>query len=66
MTVEEIEDRVAMIADAAGDPEDAHEKEDRLFRDVLRAITERECADPAACAAAALRSCAIPFPRWCA
>ena len=48
----------------AGDNEAAHAIEDGLHQSVLRAIAEGRCADPAACAAAALETRRIEFARW--
>lgn len=47
------------------DYEAAHADEDRLWRDVLRAIAEGWCEDPAACARAALESQDLEFKRAC-
>lgn len=66
MTVEEIERRVEAIRDSAGDDEVAHGMEDRLRHDVLEAIANRKCDDPAECAGAVLRTTDIDFQRWCA
>jgi hypothetical protein len=44
--------------------DEAHWMEDKLHRDVLRAIARGECADPAACALAALETVTIGFERW--
>jgi hypothetical protein len=69
MTVAEIEQRLVVIR-AMADPGGptaaavAHEAERGLWRDVLTAIAERRCEDPAACAAACLQSEAIDFIRW--
>lgn len=66
LTVADILQRVADIQALADDPEVAHSCEDALHSDVLAAIAQGACDDPAACAAAALTTQAIDFPRWCA
>jgi len=40
--------------------------EDSLHQDVLAAIGNGTCDDPAACARAALITLGIDFARWCA
>jgi hypothetical protein len=47
----------------APDAESAHLAEDGLYVWVLRAIADGECADPAACATAALMANAVRFAR---
>lgn len=66
MTVDEIEMRVGEIRAMDGDPERAHSNEDDLHQQVLAAIANGECADPAECAKAALETLEIKFARWCA
>ncbi len=66
MTVDEVKKRVAYIEACKRDNEAAHSAEDEIHQDVLRAIAEGRCADPAACAAEALKSLDISFARWCA
>lgn len=66
MTPEEIAVKVGYIRDIAGDDEAAHGREDALHQEVLQAIAEGRCADPAACARAALETTNIEFARWCA
>lgn len=66
MTVNEIKSRIAAIEADKHLPDAAHCAEDGLHQDVLRAIADGECADPAACAAAALATLKISFARWCA
>lgn len=61
-----IEIRLGYIRAIAGDPEAAHPEEDRLHRDVLRAIADGNCSEPRRCAEIALRSLQIEFPRWAA
>ncbi len=48
------------------DDEGAHSREDDLHQEVLAAIRDGECDDPAACAGEALKTLAIEFHRWCA
>lgn len=65
MTPAEIALRVEQVRAVAGDYQVAHENEDDLHRDVLRAIAAGQCADAAGCAAAALETLAIDFRRCC-
>lgn len=58
--------RVEAISAARRDDAVAHDMEDDLFADVLRAIAGGQCADPSALAYAALASLDIGFSRWCA
>lgn len=60
-----IADWVAQIESMAADPEIAHAEEDVMKDCVLQAIAGG-VEDPAGCAAAALKSCDLSFPRWCA
>lgn len=62
---------VAMVAGRVGniyaerlDNEAAHSAEDKLHQDVLKAIANGECEDPAACAQQALMTQGIDFERW--
>jgi hypothetical protein len=64
VTPERIQDRLAVIKSIAQDPEAAHGTEDGLFIEVLVAIAEGLCDDPAECARLALTSRDIDFPRW--
>ena len=66
MTVEEIERRLGIISRKHGDDEMQHVAEDKLHQDVLRAIAEGNCANPAELAKAALESLKLYFSRWCA
>jgi hypothetical protein len=66
MKIAEIEARVMAILEAASDDEAAHGMEDALHQDVLRAIADGKCDDPAGCAKAALGTRRIEFARWCA
>lgn len=66
MTVDEVMARVEAMRRGAGDDEGAHRDEDELWRDVLVAIAERQCDDPAALAAAALTTEESDVPRSCA
>ena len=63
MTLEEIRLRVDRIGEI-GDDGTAHEEEDRLHQDVLRAIAEGKCSDPSMCADAALKTLRLDFERW--
>jgi hypothetical protein len=64
MNIKEIDERLMRIAAIASDHARAHEAEDELHEDVLLAIAEGRCEDPAACAAAALKSLDLEFCRW--
>ena len=64
MTLEEVNKRVEEVRTMAGDAEIAHGAEDSLHTDVLAAISNGECEDPAACASAALKTIEIEFTRW--
>lgn len=69
MTTEEAKKRleeIRVLAEGEVDYESAHKKEDRLHRDVLTAIAEGRCDNPAECAAIAMQSWQIEFSRWCA
>lgn len=66
MTVDDVRKELDRIRSMARDPEAAHGSEDNLHQEVLDAIAEGNCDDPAALAAAALQSTLISFPRWCA
>lgn len=70
MKVEDIRARVHELGVLVGryrpDHEDLHGREDAIHRDVLLAIAEGRCADPAACAREALRTTHLLFDRWCA
>lgn len=65
ITVTEVEERVADIADLVDDDESAHSAEDDLHRAVLAAIADG-AENPAALAAAALKTVGLDFARWCA
>jgi hypothetical protein len=65
VTPEMIRAWVAKIASMTGDPEAAHIEEDVMKDCVLEAITEG-VEHPGECAAEALKSCDLSFPRWCA
>ncbi len=66
MDVESVKRRLADIKASAGDDEGAHVMEDTLHRDVLMAIRDHDCDDPAGCAGEAIKSGEIQFSRWCA
>ena len=66
MTVADVEHRLDKIERKRGDDEVAHSWEDELHQDVLRAIADGQCSDPAAIARTALLSDEIEFSRWCA
>ena len=68
MTSEEVAKLVAEVEEAVkdGDDEVAHSREDDLHKAVLIAISNGMCDDPAACAAAAVKTVEMCFARWCA
>lgn len=66
MTVYDVELAVESIRAIAADDEEAHIREDNLYQQVLTAIAERRTDDPSGIAAAALKTRAIEFSRWCA
>jgi hypothetical protein len=63
LTSEQVMDYVSQLKNMK-DPEAAHMKEDGIYFEVLKAISEGNCEDPKACAAEALESKKIKFPRW--
>lgn len=63
MTPEYIKEALATLRECAGDSDIAHGMEDRLHREVLRAIASGQCAEPAECASLALTSENIDFAR---
>lgn len=65
MTVDEINERVMRIREVSFDDEVAHNSEDGLHKDVLRAIAEMG-GEAGALAEAALTTSEIHFARWCA
>ncbi len=66
LSLKDVLDRVKKVADLRGDSEAAHGAEDDLHQEVLRAIADGICDDPAACARGALATLEIKFSRWCA
>lgn len=56
--------RVDYLVAIRHNDEGAHEAEDALHRDVLRAIAEGRSPDPVRAAAAALASTSVEFSRW--
>jgi hypothetical protein len=66
MTAATVRERLAKIRQLAVDPEAAHSAEDDLYTDLLRAIANGKCEDPAKCAKLALTSRKLRFDRWCA
>jgi hypothetical protein len=67
MTHAEVLERLADIRRVAveeEDPEAAHGMEDRLMKDVLRAIASGEGDRPEVLATAALSVDTLDFPRW--
>ena len=66
MNVNEVKQLVLDIRASANDDEAAHGMEDALHKQVLQAIADGWCDNPAECAAAALETKHITFARWCA
>jgi len=66
MTTKEVSARVQAIGEMTGDPERAHEEEDKLYKDVLNYLSVYAEHDLAMIAAEALKTQRIDFPRWCA
>lgn len=64
VTPEDVRQQVDALRANHGDYEGAHGDEDRLYADVLRAISAGTCTDPAACATEALKTADIDFPRY--
>lgn len=64
MTPRKVKAEVGRIRKMADDDESAHCAEDDLYLNVLAAIAEGRCADPAACAAEAVKTKGIDFHRW--
>ena len=64
LTLDIVLGEVQQIRERSGDDEVAHRREDWLHQEVLKAIADGKCADPAACAAAALTTLDIDFERW--
>ena len=62
--VEEVKERIAEIHKHRWDPEVAHEMEDKLFRDVLKAIGDGDAWNPMVLAYATLKSREVGFARW--
>ena len=67
MNVEDVRKKVAEISAVSDeDDEQAHLSEDELYQEVMEAIANGECDDPAGCAKEALKTLDIDFSRWCA
>lgn len=66
MDIADVAKRVKDIEQGKWDDEVAHSDEDSLYRDLLSAIADGTCTDPAACAALALTTQELEFARWCA
>ena len=64
LTVKDVIERVQKIFDIRDDDEMAHIYEDNLYLDVLKAIAEEKCDNPAACAREAVKADEIKFSRW--
>lgn len=63
MTVDEVKARVSAVDKASWDEEDAHAKEDEVYKDVLRAIAAG-APNAAALAAEAIKAADLDFARW--
>lgn len=66
MTLEDIEQEIAHIRECVGDPEIAHGREDKLYRDFVRFIATEAPEAYAMLATAILQTRSLCFPRWCA
>lgn len=68
ITADYVRDQVAEIRSHSNDPEAAHSVEDSLHYDVLSAIATGQLKGKKArqCAALAIATEGIDFPRWCA
>lgn len=68
LTAAEVQDMVEELGQRAKThgAETAHIREDDIHRAVLSAIATKNCDDPVACAAAAIKSLEIKFNRHCA
>lgn len=66
MTAEDVKIRLDRIRGCGKDYEALHSEEDALFVDVLTAIANGKCTDPAGIAKEALQSREIPGKRRCA
>ncbi len=64
MNVQDVVARVDAVYRYRSDDETAHQVEDDLYVDVLKAIAAGQCEDPSGCAAAALKTQDICFARW--
>lgn len=66
MNSEDVKRALREIASFASihDDEKAHIREDKLYRDLLGAISRHTCNNPALCGALALESQNIEFARW--
>lgn len=65
ITLAEVRERVAALRENSADYEAAHGDEDRLHRQVLRAVVEQH-PDAVEMARVALETVDIDFPRYCA
>lgn len=63
MTIIETKLRVMAIVDLQKDFEAAHGAEDKLYRDLLKSISDGKCEDPKKCARLALQSKQVKFKR---
>lgn len=63
MTIEDVQDKLRVIQDVAGDNEDAHQAQDALLVEVLRAIVDG-CPNSPEMAKEALKVLEIDFDRW--
>lgn len=63
MTPQEIQKRVDAIRSKSRDSGEAHWMEDKLHQDVLLAIAENRCEEPAVCSRLALTTLDIDFDR---
>jgi len=64
MNPQEVQKRIDAIRCETEDDARAHSMEDELHQDVLRAIAEGRCDEPAECSRLALTTIDIGFARW--
>lgn len=64
MTPADVQKMVDDLAVCCGDDEAAHETEDRIHQDVLKAIATGKAKNPRECARIALTTRDLDFSRW--
>ena len=66
MTPDDVRKEIENIRAMQGDPEGAHSREDDLYLQLLTAIANGKCENPALCAKIAIQTQELDFARWCA